>query len=117
MQDQTITCMERRLRMMVFLSRVRITHIEELCQIFSVSRTTIQKDLQFLEEYLLVPLATQSGRQGYISVDGKWSLYVKYLKPRQQEVILKAYRGEELDNDDRKVLITILKDFGYPNMD
>ncbi|MGN8738926.1 DeoR family transcriptional regulator [Bilifractor sp. HCP3S3_D3] len=103
---------ERKLAMRDYLSQVRHTTLAELMDEFHVSKSTVRRDLDYLETELNVPLLRNQGNNGGISVMDGWSAQRIYLSPAQEQLLQKLL--PTLADDDKATMETILQKFCNP---
>ena len=100
---------ERRIEMLKYLCKVRHETRVNLMFMFSVSKNTIDRDIEALS--YSYPIYTVSGRGGGIYVDEKFELGKEYLTEKQEELLMRLV--EELSPEDASVALSILKKFGF----
>ena len=99
--------LERRDRFLILLSVRRKVTMRELQQMFHVSRSTIQRDIDYLTPFAC--FYTQSGTNGgIIAVDG-WHYKPTMLTPAMQKALQAILEGCE---PDKEIIRGILAAFG-----
>lgn len=78
---------ERRLAIRNYLSQARYTTIEYLMSEFGASKSTIRRDLDYLETELSVPIERVPGNQGGIRVFEDWYASMNYLSDAQEQFL------------------------------
>lgn len=106
-----MTALERRQAILESLCERRFDTFENLAFEFSVSKMTIYRDV--LELSLSYPIYTKSGRhEGGVYVAEDYHLGKRYLSPEQQALL--ETLSPSLDDDQRKVMVSIIRKFGRP---
>ena len=108
-----MTANARRQEIVEILSDRRSEKIENLMSEFNVSRSTIKRDIEELS--LSYPIYSVSGNGGGIRVADGWYSNRRYLKPVQEELLIKLKSG--LQPDDIQVMESILAAFATPKID
>ena len=105
-----MAALDRRLAMKDLLSQKRETTIEYLMSRFNASKSTVRRDLDYLETEMGVPLLRQSGNGGGIRVLDGWYATRHCLSPAQEAFL----RGllPRLDKEDRVGMEEILSTLG-----
>lgn len=103
---------ERRIAIRNFLSAQRHTTIEYLMSEFGVSKSTIRRDLEYLETELYVPIIRQSGNCGGIRVIDGWFASQNYLNAEQEHFLRSLIPG--LQPEERAKMEDILASFVRP---
>ncbi len=104
--------LERRQAILEVLCERRFETVENLCYEFSACDKTIRNDI--LELSLSYPIYTQTGRHGggvYVAQD--YYLGKQYLSPEQRDLL--ETLSANVDDDQRKVLESIIRKFGRPS--
>ena len=78
---------ERRLAIRNYLSQARSTTIEYLMSEFGASKSTIRRDLDYLETELSVPIERIPGNRGGIRVFERWYAGMTYLSDKQEDFL------------------------------
>ena len=106
------SALDRRQAITEVLSDRRFETIENLMAEFSVSRSTIKRDLEILG--CSVPIYTVQGNGGGIRVADGWYAGRRYLRGDQEELLRRLMDG--LQPDDQKVMQGILASFAKPKV-
>lgn len=100
---------ERRQAILEVLSERRFEKIDNLAFEFGVHRNTILNDI--LELSLSYPIYTKTGRHdGGVYIADNYYIGKQYLSVEQLQTIISLL--DKTDDDQRKVLESIIKDFG-----
>lgn len=103
---------ERRQALLEHLCEVRQSTLENLAFHFSVSLSTIRRDV--LELSLSYPVYTVCGKyDGGVYIANDYYLGKRFLSPEQEELL--ASIAPTLDDDRRKVMESIIRKFGRPS--
>lgn len=62
---------ERRYEMCAYIKAAKYIRYEELMNLFKVSRTTVYRDLDYIQKHMLLPIIRTPGNQGGIFLDLK----------------------------------------------
>ena len=107
-----MTAFERRLALIEVLTQRRFDTIDNLASEFNVSRSTIKRDLIYINE--LCPHRTIQGNGGGVRVlDKKYSSH-SYLYPEQEEFLNRL--KSKLPAEDKKMMESILVRFAKPKI-
>ena len=101
---------ERRLMILKILSVRRFVTIQDLADRFSVSRRTIQYDIDYLSSF--IPVYSIRGRGGGFRVLEGWRGTRLYLTDEQERVLTRLI--QVLPAEDREVLQSIVTTFAKP---
>jgi len=102
---------DRRLAIRDYISDKRITSIKEIAEAFDVSKSTVRRDLDAITataRFYMVP-----GNGGGIHAEEGWYSSVRYLTPKQEELLERLL--PELQAGDADTLKGILAAFGGRN--
>ena len=103
---------ERRQALLEHLCEVRQSTLENLAFHFSVSLSTIRRDV--LELSLSYPVYTVCGKyDGGVYIANDYYLGKRFLSPEQEELL--SSLAPTLDDDQRKVMESIIRKFGRPS--
>lgn len=103
---------ERRQALLEHLCEVRQSTLENLAFEFSVSISTIRRDV--LELSLSYPVYTVCGKyDGGVYIANDYFLGKQYLSEKQRNVLESLL--PTVDDDQRKVLLSIVSKFGRPS--
>lgn len=84
-----ISLKSRQLEIILFLNEVKKTTIQELADKFEVSRRTIMRDIDLLSRFG-VPIYTQSGFQGGVSIPDYYKFQQSFFSPEEIEDLVLA---------------------------
>ena len=107
-----ISAIERRQRILEYLSDFRQATYSELANEFGVSKNTIVTDISELS--CSAPIFTVSGNKGGIRVADGWYIGRRYLRDSQEEFIRKLMDG--LQPDEQIIMQSILTAFAKPKV-
>ena len=107
---------ERRTDMLIFMNEVRETHYRDLSKIYGVSAPTIKKDLDYLESVFSVPLIRIGGNGGSVKVMDDWHFHFKVLTVEQVKTLIEVIAQTD-DENTKKILLSIIRDFSNYNID
>ena len=108
-----ITAIERRQRILEYLSDYRHATYSELANEFGVSKNTIVTDI--VELSCSAPIFTTAGRYGGgIRVADGWYVGRRYLRDDQEQLLRKLMDG--LQPEDQKTMQAILTAFAKPKV-
>ena len=103
---------ERRQALLEHLCEVRQSTLENLAFHFSVSQSTIRRDV--LELSLSYPVYTVCGKyDGGVYIAHDYYFGKRFLSPEQEELL--ASLAPTLDDDQRKIMESIIRKFGRPS--
>ncbi len=107
-----MTSFERRLEELFFITNRRQTSAFELANYFSVSESTIYRDVAFLSRY--APIYTKNGMYGgvFIANDYKNS-FAKYLSKDEKRLLIKL--SKSLSDNEAMLMKSIINKFSMPN--
>ena len=103
---------ERRIAIIKYLCKCRETTVAHLSVKYGVSERTIRRDLLLLS--LHHPIDVRQGNGGGVFIVGDYGLDKRYLKEGQEDLIKKYV--EEVPDDEKEILLSILSDFGKPKV-
>ena len=103
---------ERRIAIIKYLCECRSTTVEHLAEKYGVCERTIRRDLGMLTLYY--PIEMRQGYNGGVYLDDRYHLYKQYLKGSQEELIRKYV--EQVPDEEKAILLSILSDFGKPKV-
>jgi predicted DNA-binding transcriptional regulator YafY len=106
------SALDRRQAITEVLSDRRFETIENLMAEFSVSRSTIKRDLEILG--CSVPIYTVKGNGGGIRVADGWYVGRRYLRSEQEQLLRELMDG--LQPDQQKTMQSILSAFAMPKV-
>ena len=106
------SAVDRRFRMLEWLTSRRNVTISELMNKFEVSRSTIERDIDALTRY--VPIFTQRGKYGGVFLPNDYHGYQRYLN-REQELLLQGLLLG-LSGEKAVIMKSILSDFVRPTV-
>lgn len=102
---------DRRLAIREYISDKRETTIAEIAQEFSISKSTVRRDLDAITPttfFYMVP-----GNSGGIRADKSWYANSRYFTPKQEE-LLRRLAPELQTGEDQETLKSILVAFVKP---
>lgn len=106
------SALDRRQELLEYLSDNRQETIDNLAYRFSVSRSTIKRDIEILSRS--APIYTVQGNGGGVRVMDGYYCSRRYLKTEQEELLMKLSDG--LQPEDQKVMQSILAAFAKPKI-
>ena len=101
---------ERRQQMLEYLCEVRSTTRSKLMQEFSVSKNTVDRDLQIL--MCSYPIEMSRGTGGGVRIAEGYSLGLKYMSPVQIDLLKRL--SEMVAGEELVILQGIIKKYSNP---
>ena len=98
MKNKDKTCFERRMELLTFVMKNQGRTTIEIAKRFSISRTTLHKDLIFLGMY--APIYTKGGNRGGVFILDNYKQDLFMYLSKEEEALL--YEMLEIVKDTRK---------------
>ena len=105
-----LTTIERRMLILEILSDRRYETREKLSKELSVSKRTIERDIEMLSCF--APIYTTRGNQGGIHVQNGWYISRRYLNSEQEALLRELF--SRFTGDEKRIIQSILLSFAKP---
>ena len=97
---------DRRYEIYAYIKVAKTTSYAELMRMFNISRTTVRRDLDFVEKHLLLPIIRTPGNGGGISLDVTKKIEPTYFTLEEVLIIMTVISS--LDGERRSQMESIL---------
>ena len=112
MKDK-LTSFERRIEMLFLISRQKNTSMPELADIFSVSITTVYRDIVFLTQY--APIYTKNGLHGGVFLLDNYKPDIFLYLSKDEECLLNRLANKLADRE-KYLMQNIINKYSMPKV-
>lgn len=114
LKDKDKTSFERRMELLSFVMRNQGITTIEIAKKFSVSRTTLHKDLIFLGRY--APIYTKSGSHGGVYILEEYKQEILMYLSKEEESLLREIMKSRNDKRECLLLNRIINRYSMPTI-